>query len=190
MNDLITLEYYKQVKQLKKADDDNKLGLIISGVSQLVKTYCGNTFNDYVDTALVESFSLDIGMPYIMLGESPLISVSSIDERTDVTSDYSSLETSDYEIDTSSDLIYRVGQDWPSGINAVKVTYTAGYSEIPYDLKLAVVDMVHYYHKDEYKQMRTLGAASIQNVVASAVENLPGFPDHIRRVLDMHRQLD
>ena len=73
----------------------------------------------------------------------------------------------------------------PSGPGSVKVTYKGGYSACPADLKLAVIDLVTYYHKDEYKQRQTLSGASIQNQGTSGQSGNVGFPDHIKRVLDL-----
>ena len=41
--------------------------------------------------------------------------------------------------------------------------------------------------KDEHKERRTLGGASIQNQGTSGVRNSTDFPDHIKRVLDLYR---
>ena len=41
--------------------------------------------------------------------------------------------------------------NWRKGVAAVKVVYTAGYSAVPSDLKLAVIDLLTYYLKDEHK---------------------------------------
>ena len=49
-------------------------------------------------------------------------------------------------LDTDLDAIYRIGTAWPTGPGSVKVQYKAGYSTVPADLKLAVIDLVTYYH--------------------------------------------
>ena len=41
--------------------------------------------------------------------------------------------------------------------------------------------------KDEHKERRTLGGASMSNPGTSGVRNSTDFPDHIKRVLDLHR---
>jgi hypothetical protein len=55
------------------------------------------------------------------------------------------------------------------------------------DLRLAIVDLITYYLKDEHKERRTLGGASIQNQSTSSVRDSVAFPDHIKRVLDMYK---
>ena len=73
------------------------------------------------------------------------------------------------------------------GPAAVEVVYTAGYATCPDDLKLAVIDLITYYLKDEHKERRTLGGASIQNQSSTSQRNNVAFPDHIKRVLDLYK---
>ena len=55
------------------------------------------------------------------------------------------------------------------------------------DLQLAIFDLITYYVKDEHKQRQTLGGATLQNQGTAGVRNSTDFPDHIKRVLDLHR---
>jgi hypothetical protein len=75
------------------------------------------------------------------------------------------------------------------GIESVKVIYTAGYSAVPDDLKLALIDLVAYYYKEEYKISRILSGASMNNANTSSMPRNIGFPDHIKRVLDLYRYI-
>ena len=70
---------------------------------------------------------------------------------------------------------------------SIKVTYTAGYSTCPADLRLAVIDLITYYLKEEHRETRTLGGASIQNPSSTSLNDNVGFPDHIKRVLDLYK---
>ena len=76
---------------------------------------------------------------------------------------------------------------WPQGVGSVKITYNAGYTDTPKDLKLAVFDLVTYYLKDEHKIRQTLGGATLQNQGTSGMRTSTDFPDHIKRVLDLYR---
>jgi hypothetical protein len=78
-------------------------------------------------------------------------------------------------------------QNWPTGPASVKVTYKAGYSTCPADLKLAMIDLVTYYHKDEYKERKVMAGASIQNSASTSQPGNVGFPDHIKRILDFYK---
>ena len=97
-------------------------------------------------------------------------------------------------VDTVTDSVIRTQasgayKNWKQGTGSVKIIYTAGYTSIPADLKLAVADLITYYHKDEWKERQTIGSATREGAGASAVRNDPGFPDHIRRVLDLYRNV-
>lgn len=191
MADLITLAEYKEAEGIASPKEDLRLSNLVPSVSQLVKTYCGNSIIDYYSTNKVETFNIDWGTHIVQLTESPVNTIVSVEKRDSVTESYTTVPTTDYYLDTTTDsVLYVTGstyKHWPMGAGAVKVTYTAGYSACPSDLKLAVVDLVTYYLKDEHKERRTLGGASIQNQSTSSVRDSVAFPDHIKRVLDMYK---
>lgn len=190
-DDLISLADYKTLADITSSTSDTKLGELIDSVSQLVKTYCGQSFLDYYSNAKTEFFTKTYGTYILELTESPVVQIQSVEERTSPTADYSILTVNtDYVLDSTTDCVYRMSgskyKNWESTPNAVKVVYTAGYSELPQDLRLAVVDLVTYYHKNEQKQRQTIAGATIQNSTTS-MRNSPAFPDHIKRVLDMYK---
>lgn len=192
MSELITIEEYKEQEGITSPKDDVRLDYIITSVSQLVKTYCGTSIIDYYDTSKVEEFNIDWNTSLVQLTESPLLEVSSVEERDNFSSPYTTLGSTDYYVDKDTDSIIRVtssGQykPWKKGPGSVKVTYTAGYEECPADLKLAVFDLVTYYLKDEHKERRSLQGATVQNQASSSQRNNVAFPDHIKRVLDLYK---
>jgi len=191
MANLITLADYKQIEGLTNPKDDFRINQLIDSVSQLVKTYCGNSIVDFYTTNKVETVNMDWDTHIVQLTESPVNTIVSVEKRDSVTESYTTVPTTEYYLDMSTDsVLYVTGstyKDWPRGAGAVKVTYTAGYSACPSDLKLAVVDLITYYLKDEHKERRTLGGASIQNQSTSSVRDSVAFPDHIKRVLDMYK---
>jgi hypothetical protein len=186
--DLISLDEYKEYEGLISTKEDVKLELLIASTSQLVKTYCGNNIIDYYYEDKVEEFSVKWDTDLVQLTESPVVSVSSVEHRQDETSSYTTMTASDYYVDTNTDSIFRVRRNWPKGLGAVKVTYRAGYPSTPLDLKLAVIDLVRYYLKNEYKDRQTLSGASIENPASSSSSSV-AFPDHIKRVLDLYKNI-
>lgn len=187
MANLITLAEYKEAEGISTPKEDLRLNHIIPSVSQLVKTYCGNSIIDYFSTSKVEEFSIDFSTNILQLTESPVNAVSSVEVRSDFESAYEALDSTEYYVNTSTDSVHRVRLNWPEGFASVKITYTAGYSECPADLKLAVMDLVTYYLKDEHKERKTLAGASVQNQASSSQRNNVAFPDHIKRVLDLYK---
>ena len=167
--------------------------MLIPSISALVKTYCGNSFVDFYSSNKTETLDVNWGTHIVQLTESPINTIVSVQERTAYNNAYTTLTTGAYEysLDTGTDSILRTTssgyKNWPTGVGAVKVVYTAGYSAIPGDLKLAVLDLITYYLKDEHKQRQSIAGASLQNQGSTSQNNNVGFPDHIKRVLDLHK---
>ena len=193
MADLITLASYKEAEGLSTPKEDLRINALIPSVSQLVKTYCGNSFVDFYSSNKTETFNIDWGTYIVQLTESPVTTVVSVEERQSYSGSYSTLTTGafEYALDTKTDSILRTNsgsyQNWARGVDAVRVVYKAGYSAVPEDLKLAVIDLITYYLKDEHKERRTIQGASIQNAASSSQRDNVAFPDHIKRVLDLYK---
>ena len=194
MADLVTLAQYKEAEGISSSKDDLRFNTIIPSVSELVKTYCGVSFVDFYSSNKTETFTIDWDTYVVQLTESPVNSIVSVQERETYGGSYTTLTTSDseYYLESSTDSILRTNdsgryQNWPKGVGAVKVVYTGGYSEVPADLKLAVFDLITYYYKDEHKQRQSIAGASLQNQGSSSQRMNVGFPDHIKRVLDLYK---
>jgi hypothetical protein len=193
MADLITLQDYKTAEGITQPKDDSRLNILIPSVSQLIKTYCGNSFVDYYSSNKTETFDINWSTHVVQLTETPVNAIVSVQERTNYGSSYTTLTTGAYEysLDSSTDSVLRTNsagyQNWPQGVGTVKVVYTAGYSAVPADLKLAVLDLVTYYLKDEHKLRQSIAGASLQNQGSSTQRDNVGFPDHIKRVLDLYK---
>ena len=200
MADLITLREYKNFAGLTGESENAKINVIIPAISQAVKTYCGTSFIDYYSTDKTEYYDIkDKYTNAIILDESPIVSITSVEERESQSDSYTTLifENSDssgkydYVIDYNADTIFRTtatgDKMFPQGRRAVKVVYKSGYSATPEDLKLACFDLVKYYLKDERKANLTISGAQIQNPVSTSLRENIGFPDHIKRILDFYK---
>ena len=200
MANLVTLQQYKDFAGITGVNQDAKLNVIIPSVSQAVKTYCGTSFVDYYGTDKTEYFDItDDSTTAVMVDESPLVSVSLVQERESQDDDYTTLitENSDssgkyeYIVETEKDLIRRTtasaDKAFPKGRRAVKVVYRAGYAATPQDLRLACFDLVKYYLREERKSTLTVAGASIRNEVSTSLRDNIDFPDHIKRILDFYK---
>ena len=195
MADLITVQEYKNAEGITGNKDDQRLAIIVPQVSDLAKKYCGTSFVDFYSSDKTEVITIkDNYTTTIITSESPLISVTSVKERTGYGEAYQTLTTGNYEyyVDTASDSIIRTTDSggekyWASGVGSVEIQYKAGYSTAPADLKLALFDLVLYYLRDEHKERKTIAGATLQNQGTSGVRNNTDFPDHIKRVLDLYR---
>jgi len=200
MANLVTLQQYKDFAGLQGESENAKINVIIPAISQAVKTYCATSFIDYYSVDKTEYFDITDNLTYaIMVDESPLVSVSLVRERQSQADSWVTLVTEnsdgsgkyDYILDIEKDTIFRTtatgDKYFPKGRKAVEVTYRAGYSATPEDLKLACFDLVKYYLKDERKASLVISGAQIQNQVSTSLRENIGFPDHIKRILDFYK---
>lgn len=200
--DLITLEEYKEYRNLTNPDKDGKRLLLIKLCSKLIKNYCNRSFIDYVSTDKVEYF--DARTDKVVLNETPLISVTHVKTSDDggVTQTTLTADSADkdgYFVDLQNDTIYSQveGYDFLTYVDhphkSLEVSYKAGFvddegnPECPIDLKLAMFDLVQYYEDNEKQLQKSIASASVDNpapVVSS------DFPAHIKRILDLYRYLE
>lgn len=181
---LITRAEYKAYANINSTNHDAEVDLLISKVSQLVKTYCRTSFLDNVDEFKTEEFSG--GYRNLYLKEYPVITVSAVFFSSDFGQTYTELvEYTDWVFDRSITAIVAVGTNFPEYVNGYKVSYTCGYPDgIPEDLKLAVLDLVTYYRKNDgaVHSNKSPGTNSVQIEYISTTT----LPAHIRRVLDQY----
>ena len=189
MADLISKTTYKQAKAISSTKDDERLDILIPAVSSLVKAYCGNSFTDYYSNPLTEYNSPEYSTTKIILEEYPVVAISEVWERTKPSNDYTQLETTEFVLERRVDTLTRINANWPVGVEAIKIIYTAGYSELPSELNLALIDLIAYYIHGEYKSIKSISSSTISNVTTSSLKANIDFPDHIKRVLDMYRKL-
>ena len=197
MANLITTANYKNYIKMEHNKDDAKLDILVESISQLVKTYCGNGIVDFYSSAKTETFDMDdTYTSEIFVTESPLNSVTSVQERDSIADSYTTLTANtDYYVDTEHDRIFRIDGEksieyYKKGFASVKVVYNAGFSAVPTDLKLAVFDLVTYYLKEEHKTQRSIAGTTLRNEGSTSIRNDIGFPDHIKRVLDLYKIID
>ena len=88
MANLITLQEYKTAEGVTQPKDDARLNVLIPSVSQLVKTYCGNSFVDFYSSNKTETFNIDWATHIVQLTESPVNAIVSVQEREDYGSAY------------------------------------------------------------------------------------------------------
>lgn len=179
---LVTRAEYKAYAEINSTNSDEIIDFLIPRVSKFVKGYCRRTFVDYVDTPNIEIFSG--GVPYFMLIEAPIISITSIDFSSDYGQTYTPLvQYTDWVQD--GELIVPISTvDFPKYIRGYKVTYTAGFDDVPEDLSLAVLDLITYYRKND----GAVNALKHVNTTSMQIEYISdtALPAHIKRVLDLY----
>lgn len=185
MANLLTLEQYKTLEGLTSEKDAPRYTAVLTSVSALVKAYCNNSFVDYVTDPKVETFNNRRDVKMLFLRESPIIAVTSVVETSETTGVSTTLTSSDYYLDDGIDALVRNNAYWAKGPASVVVTYTAGYTNLPSDLEIAVANLVTYYIKEQFKTASQNIASTSLNIAAE--KNEAPFPGHIKRVLDLYR---
>lgn len=179
---LVTKAEYKVYAGINSTNSDAIIDTLIPKVSQFVKNYCRRTFVDWVDQALVEVHKG--GGPFLMPLETPLIDVQDISFSSDYGQTYTSLvEFTDWVQD--GDLIYPVSvSSFPAIIRGYQITYTAGYDDVPDDLRLAVMDLITYYKSND----GAVNALKHVNTTSMQIEYITdtALPSHIKRIIDYY----
>ena len=191
--DLVTLEEYKAYAAINSTNQDAAITALIPIVSQLVKNYCRRTFVDYIDEAKTEVFRGGSTISRFYLQEFPIISISSFDRSEDFGQSYVTLEEfTDYVVDLEDDSLVALPYSettttvFQKLINGYKVSYYAGYPDgIPSDLKVAVLDLLTYYLKNDgsVHSPKAPGTNSVQIEYITTT----ALPAHIARVLNLYK---
>lgn len=182
---LVTKSEYKTYASISSTNQDAEIDLLIPKVSELVKTYCRRTFVDGLDEMLVQRSNG--GFDRIILKEGPVTQVVGVQQSTNFGLSYTDLvEFTDWVLDTEDNTIVSLGnQGFVKALNGYQVSYFAGYETVPEDLKLAIMDLITYYRKNDgsVHNNRTPGGGG--SVQLEYIMNT-NFPAHIKRVLDMY----
>ena len=183
MADLITIQEYKAYVGINSTNHDAEINLLIPKVSKLVKTYCKRSFVDYFDEAKTEVY--DGGTASIWLQETPVVQVVSVEQSVNYGQAYTKL-VKFVDWVQSGDEIKAIGYSgiFEPLINGYKVTYFGGYETVPDDLKLAVLDLLTYYRRNDaaIHSTKAPGTNSVQIEYISTTT----LPANIRRILDLY----
>lgn len=180
---LVSRTEYKEYTGINNPNTDNEIDLLIAKVSQLVKTYCRQSFIDYYDDP--KSELSNGGNSFIYLKEHPIVNIISVEFSGDFGRTYTELtEYEGWAYEPHNFGIRSTSSIFPERSNGYKITYTSGYEEVPGDLKLAVMDLITYYRKNDgaVHSPKAPGTNSVQIEYISTTT----LPAHIRRVLDQY----
>jgi hypothetical protein len=177
---LITLSEYKNYVDISSTNSDAVINSLIPRISDFIKNYCNRSFNDFVFDDKVEIFNGD--EPHFILAETPIINIVSVEWSTDYGQTYTALtEFEDWVLDGY--LIKPIQTtNFQKQLLGYKITYRAGYSELPTDLVLAAMDLVTYYRRND----GTVSSTKFSNTTTMQIEHISdaALPAYIKRVLD------
>lgn len=147
---LITRENLKTYLGITSASEDDFLDLVVAGVDQLFESLSNRRLESETYTDQVVDGT---GTPRLYLPNHPVTAVSEVrvsDAPIAGVNNSSEFDSTtiwtlhdEFEIDSLAEdednrgLLLAVYGNWPRGIKNIQVTYTAGYTTIPADIKLA-----------------------------------------------------
>lgn len=197
MTELITLDCYKESKDITSTTRDGKIQNLIDQVSVLVEHYCDRKFIDFSDAGSPKIEWHDAKVNRVDLIEFPVIKVNFVRTSQDGGLTQVTLVENDsgkdgYFVDLDKGFIYtqisteRFLISYDVAFRSLEVTYQAGYTvdDLPEDLKLCVIDIVKYYLDTESTPTKALLGGTIENPQPYVANS---FPPHIRRILDLYR---
>jgi len=182
---LITKSECKAYLGITSSNRDAEIDLLIPKVSKLVQTYCRRGITEYSSSTVYTQYS-DGGVNKIILQETPVLNIISFSKSTDYGVNYTNLVNGTDWVLGNDACIYAIDTNkyFLPYLNGYKIEYFGGYEELPEDLKLAVLDLVEYYMKNNtavhVNRDVTPNVTQIQYVATS------NFPAHIKRVLDQY----
>lgn len=185
--DFVTLDEYKVAQDIKSTNQDDLINGLIPRVSSFIKTYCNRNLIDNYTTDKVEYWSA--GGQFVYLKEPPVVTLTSVEVSYDYGLNYTALAVgTQYVLDKEQDAVFSPTGDFPSGPNAVKVTYKGGYNpdSPPDDLKQAAIELTTYFLKNESTPRRSTTSTNL------AIEYITSsnLPAHIKRLLDNYRYMN
>lgn len=180
---LVTRAEYKAHAGLTSTTQDSIIDALIPKISELVKSICRRTFIDYVNDSKTDYFD---GGDFFIPSEYPVLAINSLEYSEDYGQNYTEMvEFTDFLLKKSDETIRPIGNtEFIERPNGYKLTFTAGYETLPVDLKLAVLDLITYYLKNDgaIHSNKAPGTNSVQ-IEYVTTTNLPA---HIKRVLDLY----
>ena len=184
MADLITKAEYKAYAGISSTNHDAEIDALIPKISQLVKNYCRSGIVDYYSDQKTETYNG--GYDCLLLKEAPLVQILSVEYSNDFGKTWTELtEFTDWYFDPERNAVVSTAPSgFPKTPMGFKVSYFAGYESVPVDLKLAVMDLVKYYSRNDgaVHSNRAPTGTGIQIEYITHTQ----FPAHIKRVLDLY----
>lgn len=192
MTELVTLEEYKQYKDIRNPEHEGRLQVLVVQVSALIENYCNRKFLEYYNSPYrTEWFNGNTNS--VTLTEFPVREVFSVMTSSDGgVTQIALVENTDYFVDLEHDKVItskssdKFISDYNTPFRSLEINYQAGYSttNLPKDLKLAVFDLIEYYNDEQKHPSKSLLGATIDNPLPTISSQ---FPPHIKRILDLYR---
>ncbi len=189
-NALTNLADVKQALNLNTSTDyDELLETLTNAASKAIAAFCQR---DFVSQSYTEYYD-GTGTGDLVLNQRPIVTLTSVWEDSDREFGSDDLLTEaddDIVVDYTAGIISKIGSSilsdsdatWSSGIQSVKVTYTAGYTTVPFDVQQACIETVMHW----YNNRGRLGLSSMSLGGVSVSFGKTALPEHVQAILAQH----
>lgn len=167
-------------ESINEANDRSTLESLINSVSASIETYCSRKFltREYTE------YHDGTGEPYIFPYNSPITTVSGIWIDASWVWDGDAIDSTSYRIVNDNHIAFNNFIPYVGEQN-IKITYTAGYATVPYDVQQVVIEEA----LRRYKNKNNIGKSAI---VSSDMGQITLMTDDIlpvnKTILDAYRK--
>lgn len=181
---LVTLGNTKTFLGINNSDKDELLTMLINMSTDYLETKCGRRF---ASTVYTQEEYTGSGNNELVLEQFPIISFTSLEHNQAVNNsdDWDVADAEDYWVDSNSGTITKTST-FAKFPNAYRVTYTAGYASIPYDLQYTCMTFV-----SEFLNKRTASGVKSENLGDHSVtfeailQNNPAIKDILNNYMNI-----
>ncbi len=178
---IITLADVYEFLSVSGSSDDTLIQNLIDRKTAQFESYCGlDSF--YVDD-YVEEYDGE-GTPYLFVKNFPINSITEIASDSDWTWGTDTvIDSSDYRIVQMNYIVYN--SYFNDGLQNIKVSYNAGYSVIPLDIKEALVEEVtriYNTRKEVDVIIKTLADGSQHRIPSGLMPNTKSILNKYKRL--------
>lgn len=158
--------------------EEEEVDLLINAASTMAADYCARGLDDngvsrFLSTARTEYYDGD-GTDTLHVLAYPISTVSTI--YVDPDRDYASsdlLDSDDYVYYAMKGTVVTDGDIFSTGPKSVKITYTGGYTAVPYDLQHAVKELVTFWYKRNTDKRVGVTSVSVGDKSISYEQDIP-----------------
>jgi len=178
--DFITLAELREIPSIPQAAEETFLGSLIDAATKRIRNITHQSF----DSQTVTEYHDGRGASYVILGELPIASVTSVHDDPDRDYDAAHLvAAADYTFYPNEGRIQLEAGIFQNSLRNVKVIYVAGYAAIPDDVKLACRMLCSFWYNRgkegaEGFVSESLGVRSISWSAAPVPEAVMDILDH------------
>jgi hypothetical protein len=158
--------------------EEEEVDLIVNAASARAAEMTGrgvdeNGYSRLISTSRTEYYDGD-GTDTLLLKAYPITTVATV--YVDPDRDYEStdlLDSGDYVYYGMDGTVKTDGALFSSGNKSVKITYTGGYTSIPYDLQLAIKELVMFWYKRNTDKRVGVSSISVGDKNVSYEKDVP-----------------